>query len=501
MTCEICGARRIIYEKETVCPKCKSIELLPKESATQVIEQQIEWFNNAFKVVLDRFDKKRLIAWLLFEREKQATDFFTNAPVVNLSEFLADTSLIKEVAKNFEIPGTEEADESNTKRLVEAFSEYIRISGRKILMEEDFGHYVAKKTFDLDGMSTKDLMSNFKFVVNEDYLAVKESFQDNLVMCESDARAFLDRYKEEYEKTLNAKVKPVKRTPEETVRTLFPTLQAFFAAFTRDEIYAKTFDFRYLTEAGISPDFILNFIQHIPQRSGMLSCTNPKQFKRIIRIKFKGYDKRLIYEKLVFSEKNQGIFPFFVELDGNIFFSHNFIRLMCLFYYPEFYRDLFNAEIQRRSNEFEKKIVPEKLEEHGFKVKTNVRDAKNPRLEVDQIAWKDGTLYVIETKIWDLKAYFEHRRIHGFRERDLKGIVDGKKYSTIRGEPRTEDIPSLLDKIKFVKENLAEVCEDYRSISDVKGTIITKSRPIIKEYKGIPFFGFGELDVKLPGLA
>ena len=95
--------------------------------------------------------------------------------------------------------------------------------------------------------------------------------------------------------------------------------------------------------------------------------------------------------------------------------------------------------------------------------------------------------------MWDLKPFFEHRRIHNYRERDLKGVVDGKKYSTIDGQERIKDIPSLLDKINHVKTNLPEICEEHKSIKEFVGIVITKSHPTIKDYKEVRFLSFGNL--------
>jgi len=196
---------------------------------------------------------------------------------------------------------------------------------------------------------------------------------------------------------------------------------------------------------------------------------------------------------MVMTPDNKTIFPFFINIDNHLLISHNFIRLMGLFYYPFYYNDLFNKAIEKHSEYFEKELVPEKLEELGFKVIKDYKDKKNASLQIDQIAWKGEKLFVIETKVWDLKPYFEHRRIHEHRERDLKGIVDGKKYSKINGKERVKNIPSLLNKINYVKSHLPKICDEHKSIKDIEGIIITKSHPIIKQYKGIRFLSFSDL--------
>ncbi|MEN7982115.1 MAG: hypothetical protein ABFQ65_01565 [Nanoarchaeota archaeon] len=493
MVCQKCGTRQILGSEDIICPKCESMIFLPKALAIKVAQKQIDWFDNGFKQVLGRFDKRRLLVWLFGIREKMATDFFKRIPSIELRQFLSVNVLIKRVMEDYDLPGNEEANDKNTPELIDLFSVYILVSENKYLIEEDFGHYIAKEKFNLENIDKDSLMSNFKFIINEDYVPILESFEDNLIMKKESAEKFIEIHKEGYKENQKLKPNPVNRTPEETINMLFPTLQSLFGGLTKNRLYADTFNLEYLKKAGISPEFILNFIKKFEQQSGLMTQTNAKQFKRVIRTKFRDLDKNVIYNNLVMTPENREVFPFFINVDNHLLISHNFIRQMGLFYYPFFYTEFFSKAIEKRSNDFEKIHVPEKLSEIGFKVIPDYSDKKNASLQIDQIAWKDGTLYVIETKVWDLKPYFEHRRVHGHRERDLKGVVDGKKYSYIDGKERIEDIPSLLEKIRHVEENLSDICEDYSQIKEVKGIVITKSHPTIKNYKDVRFIGFRNL--------
>lgn len=99
----------------------------------------------------------------------------------------------------------------------------------------------------------------------------------------------------------------------------------------------------------------------------------------------------------------------------------------------------------------------------------------------------------MEVKAWDIKPFFESRRIHIYRERDLKGVVDGLKYTC--GEPK--QIPSLLEKITYVKNNLKEICKkcsfNVAKIEEIKGIVVTKSFPPIKVYNGVKFISYEEI--------
>jgi len=493
MTCTKCGTKQILQDDNLICPKCNNINFLLKDLAVLVAQKQIDWFDNGFKQVLGRFDKRRLLVWLFGLREQMATDFFNGIPSIELSKFLSVNVLIKRVMEDYELVGKEEANEKNTPELIDLFTAYVQVSERKYLIEEDFGHYIAIKNFDLSTIDKDNLMSNFKFIINEDYLPVLESFEDNLIMNKESAKKFLEDHKKEYEQIQKSKPTPVERTPEETINLLFPTLQSLFGGLAKNKLYADTFNLQKLKEKNISPEFILKFIKVFKQQSGLMTQTTVKEFKRIIRTKFKGIDKNVVYNSMVMTPDNKTVFPFFLNVDNHLLISHNFIRQIGLLYYPFYYQDLFRKAIQKHSDDFEKKIVPERLIELGFKVISNYQDKKNASLEIDQIAWKGEKLFVIETKVWDLKPFFEHRRIHNYRERDLKGVVDGKKYSTIDGQERIKDIPSLLDKINHVKTNLPEICEEHKSIKEFVGIVITKSHPTIKDYKEVRFLSFGNL--------
>jgi hypothetical protein len=62
--------------------------------------------------------------------------------------------------------------------------------------------------------------------------------------------------------------------------------------------------------------------------------------------------------------------------------------------------------------------------------------------------------FVIECKEWGIRPPYSHSNILSELERDLKGVVDGYKYSTISGVSRIKRIISLLEKIGFVRNNL-----------------------------------------------
>ena len=92
-------------------------------------------------------------------------------------------------------------------------------------------------------------------------------------------------------------------------------------------------------------------------------------------------------------------------------------------------KDLFLRIHNEKSIKFEKEECKNEFEKINYKVWIDQVDRKNSSLQIDLIAFKKKKVFVCEVKIWDIKEYFEQSRTHELRKRDLKGIVDGLKYT------------------------------------------------------------------------
>ena len=478
-----------------------------KEEALKVVKKQLKWLDDPWKQLISGSNKKTLIG-LAVEREKLASEFLGSA-VMSLSKFWSANALIKRAIINYDTQAEDENSEQDIPELIDLYAEYVY--DRLNFIKEGLGHYhQKKKDLELEKISMKDLMGNYEFYFDEDYLPIKETFEDNLILNEAEAKEYFDEHKKEYDRVRNAafnfgrnKAKP-RGTPSESIHAYYDLLQSFPSALTRTSIYAEIFNLQYLREKRISPEFILDllhklveFIRQHPQTTD-LPQIKVRKFKilirKLIKKKFENLDEQVVYDSLVFKKENSTSFPFFIELNGNVLISFSVVFLMALFCYRFYYKDLYDKETQKRSEIFEKETVPAKLKELGYKVKPNYKDKKNASLEIDHIAWKNDRLIVIETKIWDIKFFFEHRKVHDQIERDLKGIVDGKKFTTKNGSLTEKDIPSIIEKIDHVKENIQEICEDSRNIKKVSGAVVTKVHPILNEYKGVKFRAFKRIE-------
>lgn len=465
-------------------------------------EKQYQYIDEVLSNFLIKHHKKSLLIWLLGFREKLYSKFIFEDYSIKLNELLSINILIKRVMESCNNIGIEVNNEESIKEILSAFVSLIKIKEYCYLVEEDFGYFLAEKEFDLDKIESNELFLNFKFVYDEDWRIVIESFDQNLIMTHESAKEFLENHKSEYGSVRDDLNGGEIKTPEENIRNLYPLLQSFRIGLTKNQLFAEMFNFDYFEDKKILTELFSKVSNNFEFIQGLLTLASKHEFKQFLCSEFKDLDQNKLYNDLVYSETNQDIFPLFVELDDKVVISPFFINLIGIFYYSFYYNDLFNKETQLLSDKFEKIDVPKKFHDNGFNVRINIEN-KNA-LEIDTIAWNSSTLYVIESKIWDVKPFFEHRRVHTYRERDLKGIVDGLKYTGEKAKP----IPSLIDKIDYVKNNIGQIFFrnkeesnfsdyagiDYNNITEVVGVIITKSYPPIKEYKNVAMMGFNEID-------
>jgi hypothetical protein len=526
MVCEECHHKEILcYPNDSIsfcCPICSNLDILSKDQAIELTDKQTQIFSNAFHEILSKYNKKNLLLFLLEYREKMFGKFIIEDPYFKLDDLLSINVLIKKVMESGSQAGVKKANKDNIKELISIFSTLILIEERKSLINEDFGYFIAKEKLDLETIKYPKILSNFKFVYDEDWIVVIESFDQNLIMTEISGKEYLKKHALDYKRIENDipkkddKIPLFFRNPEEIIHDIYPILQTFRVGFTKNKLFAEIFNFDYLQDKKVIIELFDKITKHFHFHFGKLTITSIEYFKLFLASEFEKLDQERLYLDLVFSINNQSIFPLFIELediefDGNkqflkydrcIFISMSLINIVRIFYYSFYYNELFNKEIQLLSDNFEKIEVPSCFYNNGFNVRRNIKGNKNS-LQIDTIAWNNDILFVVETKIWDVKLLFEHRRVHGYRERDLKGIVDGIKYT----KQETKSIPSLITKIDYVKQNINKILSeyhsidefpdyetiDYNNIKEIKSLIVTRSYPPIKLYKDVIMIGFNEI--------
>ena len=494
MVCNKCGLKQIMDDDRFICPQCENLNVLSKDLALQICKKQYDWFFQAFEEIIYGLDKKALIFWLFLKRERLITQFFEIASI-NVAKLLALNLLLQKVMEYYDIDGSERVNEDKVDQLIDVYFKFIVIQSNHIQIKEDFGHLIVKDEFDLDKIDHKTLMSNFKFVSNEDWFSVLETYEQNLILTDEKAKEYIEKHKEEYEAAKNNQRSKI-TTPDEKIKVLYPTFVSLRAGLIKNSLFIDVFNPNYLKEKKIHIDIFSKLMEICEVATGPLNSFPTKKFKWLLRKEFSRHQKNNIYNSFVSNKENQNAFPLYLELDKNVYISSAFTYFMELFYYSFYYNDLFNKETQRLSDIFEKDIVPETLRQNGFEVIKNITDKpKNHTLEIDSIALNDNLLYVIETKMWGIKKFHDHKKIHGYMQRDLEGIVDGKKYTTKNDELTSKDIPSLELKIKYVEDNLKSICpKHHESITEIRGLIITKSHPPINMYKNIAIISSNEIN-------
>jgi hypothetical protein len=458
--------------------------------AIEISKSRLDYLDGLFIDAVRKFNKNNLIAHLIWEREKFSRSFITQYQVFNISAFLSYSILIKRIMGECSFSGTITANQKYTGELVEHFSKYIQFLTDHYHLQDGFAELKAKADFRLETLSMSEKLSNFSIIVNEDIIPIYQTFANNQIYNETEAQ----RIYEEYSKDLKAvEHKPLALDPKTYISRNYEVLNLFYCGMLRDEIWGENvFDFANYQRVGITPDQVTAFANRFRIFEKSPTIVDPAMFRVWLdRI----FDNNLIeIEKLfVFCEENQSTFPLFVELDDRVFIPHATAYLVSRLLYPVVHKELFDAETEKRSKELEMVRVVEAFSEAGYEYSSNLTDKKQPSMQIDGIATRNRNLWVVEIKGWRTRRYFEHRKIQEWLARDLMGIIDGWKYSTIGGTQRREQKVSLLEKLEFVKKNMNIWEFKQEDYDTVKGVIIIRDYPPMTEYKGVKITSVNEV--------
>ena len=159
---------------------------------------------------------------------------------------------------------------------------------------------------------------------------------------------------------------------------------------------------------------------------------------------------------------------------------------MYIFLHAILFDDIFNEDAKKRGKEFEPK-TQKYFENLGYSYYPNIKHIENHQeiLEIDGVAVKGDIAFIIECKNSRLLPEFESYKAKQIMVDDLKGIVDGVKRKGNRGKITLKQVPSLPEKIEYVKSNLKKLGLEQVSINKIFGLIITGNVPLLSNYKGI----------------
>ena len=464
---------------QTACPKCSQMRLVDRKLALTISGDRLSHREGVFFNYMRQFKKNRLIAHVVWEREKFSRGFFDDYQPLHMPQFLSYSLLIKRLMiEHFD--GSLDANENNTSDLVTGFSRYLDLLTDHIYLEEGFAELEAKEPFDVNSLSIDQKLSNFNTVYTENYLPLKCTFANNEIYPREEALRKAAEYREEWErikKNPNATAQVTYVSPQDFIKQNYSILNSIHCGLLKNVLYAKTFDFENYKGILVQPAQVMEVANAFSLVRNIITVTALAEFQgRLAQVfKDKADQARSV---LLFSEDNAQAFPLFVLLEGRVFISHRTAYLIYLLLHPIILNDDYYEETVIRSKELETTRTKDAFENAGYKWIPSVTDKKKAALQIDGLAGRNGTLFVVEVKGWGLTTFYEHRNKQEYLLRDLKGIVDGKKYRMKEGKLVGEDIPSLCEKIGYAKNNMHKHGFDPNVFKVVKGVIVIEDFPL-----------------------
>jgi hypothetical protein len=430
-------------------------------------EQEVETKVN--EIITKNLDKKKLILKLCWERERFSRSFFQKYQALETNQFLASNLLILRLMKDQSFSGQKSVTDEEAKAIVDGYQRLIESKETRFLIEQSLAEPL-------------QLYDKIHALYNENYFPILSTYEDNDVWEQQKVDAKIAEYSVLLNLILSRKPKiEANYSPTGFIKQYYQTLTQFYCCFMRNELYEAVFGLlKKFSTAQISPRELLILVSSYDINKDTLYHTSISEFIKRAQ-KHLRLDAHKVKELLIFSEKNTQVFPLFLEINGRVYISHGTTYLIYILLHAITYKKLLDKETEKRSKEFEKQEVKQNFQNIGWTYLTNKIDKKKSSLEIDGITFFGRRLLIIECKGWTLKPFYEYKKLQTYILRDIKGIVDGKKYTA----DKPKKVPSLIEKIEFVKNNLSMFDLNKNDFDDINGLIVLRTFPPISEYKGI----------------
>ncbi len=496
MPCNKCNHSLVYYEKDPLCPKCDSLAILDSITAISIADRRIKKLEKLLNDYLVTLDKQSLIAHVASRREIISRKFFKEYSTLDIGEFLSNTLLLKRAILFEKKDGQKIIEnEGDAKKLLEFYRDAVGAETDHLQIDLCYANMMYTQKFDqVDDLTDEQTRKDFHIVQNEKYYNLMKSYENyNLYTAEVGAKK-IQKYQDEFDELMKNLPEPHEYTSEEFIKKNYETICTLYIGLLRNRLFASAFDLRDYFKIISEPSELSKFVNSFTYGEGGISACPTTEF--LMKAK-KHFNKKIhILKKiLIFEEDNPTVFPLFIRVKkddfDSVFISHGFTAFMYILLHAIITKDLFDAETQRRGYIFENR-VKEEFQKLGFSYLPNQTDVKkNPTLEIDGVALKNNFCYVVECKKHLLPTLVEESQRRSQIVRDLKGIVDGKKYTTRKGELYTKEITSLPSKIKFVNKNLERF--KLTKETEIRGLIVTMDYPFINEYKGIKIISLNQI--------
>jgi hypothetical protein len=251
------------------------------------------------------------------------------------------------------------------------------------------------KKFDEKLFDPKKDYENFRILENEKYYSIIRGIfaSHGLLSAEEAERKF-----RELETEVDAsaeKQQTDKYAAEDFISTNYDMICAIYAGLLRNSLHAQMFDVGIYIELFNEPSKLIEFVNTFKFCGDNIQTLCPINEFKIRAQQFFGADNNKIMKLLLFDENNYSTFPLFITFKNDtlgdcVFISHRFSYFIFTLLHVLMKKQLFDAETERRSIEFEKKIARQEFEKLGYTYITNVTDKRKVGLEIDGLAIKDG---------------------------------------------------------------------------------------------------------------
>ncbi len=500
MPCKNCNSKLIFIKNNLICPKCNDIKILDKSLALKIADMRRCHVRELWKNELKKIHRDSLICHILDDRDTLSWDVFQKPGITDIDRLFSDTLFIKRAYEDGNKNGKIKIiDKSESKIIIDLFNDTKKVETDYYLVESENAVIISKKDFDIESITNEQALNEFIFSETEDYEKLIKNLEKNNIVSRKMAEKLQKENAEEFKKIVNEKRSTVSQNVDEFIERNYDTIVSYYIVFLRNEIYSKTFDLREFKKLTDDPRKLMELVKKFEIKNYTLNGPDYTEFMKFA-IEVFGKSEDELVKMLIYDENNSALFPLFVRIKTEdkdlIIISQTFTAIMFILLHAVISKESFDKIAYKRGLDFETK-VRDKFVSLGFEYISNHKDNPDaPTLEIDGIASKYDTCFVIEDKNPRLLPELESFQAREIMINDLKGIIEGKKRTTKKDKRVEEEITSLPEKVEYVKKHLKKLGLTRVSSNKVFGIIVTNNYPLISEHNGYQIISLTDISNK-----